>query len=132
MIIFTNGVFDILHAGHVNLLKYCRELAGATGCVIAALNTDESVKRLKGQARPIFALKDRITVIESIKFVDKVLIFDEDTPIKLIKDIKPDIIVKGGDYRQEDVVGHEFCEVKIFNTVSGLSTTKAIEDLSHR
>ena len=100
-IIFTNGCFDILHTGHFKLLKYCKEL----GHVIVGLNSDRSVKRLKGEKRPIFTQEDRVFMLKSCKYVDKVIIFEEDTPYNLIKSIKPDIIVKGGDYKKEEVVG---------------------------
>ena len=123
--IFTNGCFDILHRGHVELLQYCSEL----GEVIVGLNSDTSVARLKGENRPVFLQEDRKFMLESFKFVDKVVIFEEDTPLHLIKRIKPDIIVKGGDYTQENVVGSELCEVKIFSFIDGYSTTTAISKL---
>ncbi len=127
-VIFTNGCFDILHRGHLELLKYCKSL----GLVIVGLNSDESVKRLKGSERPINSQDDRKFMLESCKFVDGVLVFDEDTPYNLIKKIKPDIIVKGGDYSSEDVVGNDLAEVKIFSYVDGYSTTKTIKSIANR
>jgi len=131
--IFTNGCFDILHIGHVKLLQYCHELAyqttGGPGRVVVGLNSTCSVRRLKGNSRPINVESDRKYVLESLKYVDEVIIFDEDTPYQLIKQLSPDIIVKGGDYNPEDVVGCDIAEVKIFNTVAGMSTTNIIDRL---
>ena len=121
--IFTNGCFDILHRGHIELLKYCKEL----GHVIVGLNGDESVKMLKGDLRPHFNESDRKFVLESLKYVDKVIIFNEETPYNLIKQIKPDMVVKGGDYKKEDVVGNEITEVRIFKLIDGYSTTSILE-----
>ena len=131
MVVFTNGVFDVLHAGHVSLLRYCRELAG-DGRVVVAINSDDSVKRLKGENRPIFTVKDRSFVLKSISYVDDVIVFEDETPLNLIKALRPDIIVKGGDYRPEDVVGYGICEIKIFNYMEGYSSSRIIKDLSHR
>ena len=128
-VVFTNGCFDILHRGHLELLKYCK---GIGNTVIVGLNSDKSVKRLKGDRRPINNQLDRKYFLESLKFVDKVIVFDEDTPYNLIKSLKPDLIVKGGDYKIEEVVGSDLCEVKIFNYVEGYSTTKKIQDITNR
>ena len=121
--VFTNGCFDVLHRGHFELLKYCKSL----GYVIVGLNSDASVEELKGPTRPVFSQEDRKFMLMSCKYVDEVLIFNEDTPYNLIKQTKPDIIVKGGDYVVETVVGHDLCEVKIFNYIDGYSTTKTLE-----
>jgi len=128
MIVFTNGCFDVLHRGHLDLLKYCKKL----GTVVVGLNSDASVKRLKGESRPLNSDKDRKYLLDSLVFVDKVIIFNEDTPYNLIKEINPDIIVKGGDYNPEDVVGAEFAEVRIFETVEGYSTTSTLQNFSDR
>ena len=123
--VFTNGCFDVLHRGHFELLKYCKSL----GHVIVGLNSDSSIKKLKGDARPIFSQEDRIFMLKSCKFVDEVYIFDEDTPYNLIKDKKPDIIVKGGDYTIDTVVGNDLCEVKIFKYIDGYSTTNTLNKI---
>mgnify|MGYP003119176179 CR=1 FL=1 len=120
--IFTNGCFDILHRGHLELLKYCSSL----GNVIVGLNSDSSVRSLKGYTRPINKQDDRKFILESCRYVDKVVIFDESTPYNLIKTLKPDIIVKGGDYKPEDVVGGDIADVIIFNFIDGYSTTSII------
>ena len=127
--VFTNGCFDILHRGHVELLRFCRSCGDL---VIVGLNSDESVRRLKGSDRPINSQEDRKFLLESLVFVDRVILFDEDTPYNLISSLVPDIIVKGGDYNLEDVVGSNLCEVKIFGLVNGHSTTKTIKDISNR
>lgn len=121
--VFTNGCFDILHRGHFELLKYCKEM----GYVIVGINSDESIKRLKGETRPIFPQKDRIFMLESCKYVNEVIIFEEDTPYSLINRIKPDIIVKGGDYKKEEVVGNDIAEVRIFDYIEGYSTSSVLE-----
>ena len=128
-VVFTNGCFDILHRGHLELLRYCRSVAK---WVVVGLNSDESVGRLKGKNRPIVSQEDRKELLEELKCVDEVIIFNEDTPYELIKSIKPDIIVKGGDYNAEDVVGSDICEVKIFDYVHGYSTSTTIQDISNR
>lgn len=123
--VFTNGCFDILHRGHFELLKYCKDI----GYVIVGMNSDESIKRIKGETRPFFSQKDRIFMLKSCKYVDEVIIFDEDTPYNLINRIKPDIIVKGGDYTPTEVVGNSLCEVKIFKYLEGYSTTSILKGL---
>jgi len=130
MRVFTNGCFDILHRGHVELLEYCDRLvldAGYHGGkVVVGLNSDSSVRKLKGRDRPTNSQEDRKYVLQSLKFVDEVLIFEEDTPYELIKRVKPDIIVKGGDYKKENVVGNDLCEIRIFNYKEGYSTTNLL------
>ena len=124
-IVWTNGCFDILHRGHVELLKYSKSL----GTVVVGLNSDQSVKNLKGENRPFFSEEDRKFMLESCKYVDEVIIFNEETPYNLIKRINPDIIVKGGDYKSDDVVGNDIAKVKIFNYIDGYSTTKILETI---
>ena len=126
MKIFTNGCFDVLHIGHIELLKYC----AALGEVIVGLNSDESVRRLKGPSRPFNNEIDRAQILESIKYVSSVHIFQEDTPYELIKMIKPDLIVKGGDYKPEQVAGYDLCEVQIFEFLEGYSSSALINAMS--
>jgi D-beta-D-heptose 7-phosphate kinase/D-beta-D-heptose 1-phosphate adenosyltransferase len=124
--VFTNGCFDILHRGHIELLEQSKQMGDY---LIVGLNSDASVKRLKGASRPINNQEDRKKALESLKFVDEVIVFNEDTPYELIKTIKPDIITKGGDYVAEKVVGNDLAIVKIIPLVDGYSTTKIIGDL---
>ncbi len=128
-IVFTNGCFDIIHRGHVELLEFCSTLGDK---VIVGLNSDKSVRLLKGQNRPINNQNDRKMLLEAIKYVDNVIVFEEETPYNLICKIKPDIIVKGGDYKAKDVVGANVAKVVIFDYVKGYSTTKSIQDITSR
>jgi len=127
--VFTNGCFDVLHRGHLELLEYCR---GLGDYVVVGLNSDKSVKKNKGPTRPIFTADDRKFFLESLIFVDKVYIFDEATPYSLIERINPDIIVKGGDYSVETVVGNDISTVKIFKYDDNYSTTKIIQNITDR
>ena len=127
--VWTNGCFDILHRGHIELLKFCKSLGDV---VIVGLNSDKSVKSLKGVKRPLVNQEDRKLILESIKYVDKVLIFNEATPYNIIKSVKPDFIVKGGDYKPEEVVGNDLCKVVIFDYVDGYSTSKILQYISDR
>ena len=127
-IIFTNGCFDVLHPAHFKLLEYCHQF----GEVVVGLNSDESIKKIKGTSRPFFNQQDRKFMLESCKFVSKVHIFNEETPYKLIESIKPDLIVKGGDYKDFEVVGSDIAKVLIFNYIDGYSTTRTIEDITDR
>jgi D-beta-D-heptose 7-phosphate kinase/D-beta-D-heptose 1-phosphate adenosyltransferase len=130
-VIFTNGCFDILHTGHVQLLKECKKLAGDNGKVIVGLNSDASVKNLKGDSRPINDQDSRKLLLESLRFVDEVIIFEEDTPELLVEKICPDILVKGGDYLIDQIVGKQYAKkVVVFPYVDGKSTTNTIEKLS--
>lgn len=125
-IVFTNGVFDILHKGHIELLKYCYDIGKST---VVGINSDESTKRLKGEDRPVNSQDVRKRNLEQIPYVDRVIIFEEDTPYELIKELEPYCIVKGGDYEPDDVVGKDIAPVYIVPTVEGYSTTKIIEEM---
>lgn len=126
---FTNGVFDILHQGHIKILS---EAAAFTDMLVVGINSDASVKRLKGESRPVNDERARALILASLIMVDAVVIFDEDTPLELIKSIKPDVLVKGGDYTIETIVGaKEVMEyngkVQIIPLEEGFSTTDIIE-----
>lgn len=130
-VVFTNGCFDIIHTGHVTLLEKAAAL-GST--LIIGLNTDDSIQRLKGPDRPVNTLEDRARVLGALGCVDAVVPFDADTPIELIETILPDVLVKGGDYTRETVVGYEAVEaaggrVALIDLVEGKSTTGTIEKL---
>lgn len=127
-VIFTNGCFDILHPGHIQLLLQAAE---AGDKLVLGLNTDASVKRLKGEGRPVNDEQSRALIMAAQLYVDAVTLFDEDTPLELIQAIHPDVIVKGGDYTPETVVGNDFVtsyggKVIIVPTVEGFSTTSII------
>ena len=126
---FTNGVFDILHQGHIKLLS---EAATFTDIFVVGVNSDASVKRLKGDSRPINDERARALILASMIMVDAVVIFDEDTPLELIKSIKPDVLIKGGDYTIETIVGAKEVmdyngKVEIISLEEGFSTTDIIE-----
>jgi rfaE bifunctional protein nucleotidyltransferase chain/domain len=130
-IVFTNGCFDILHAGHVQYLEAAAELGDI---LVVGLNSDASVKRLKGSSRPINNQTDRAIVLAGLGAVNYVIIFDEDTPYELIKAIQPDILVKGGDWKVIDIVGTDIVQAKGGKVISlpfrtGLSTTNLINAL---
>jgi len=125
-IVFTNGGIDIMHRGHVSTLEFAKKQGDI---LIVALNDDESLRRLKGPNRPVNGLCDRCIVVAAMGCVDFVTSFYEDTPAEIIKTLKPDVVVKGGDYKPEEVVGHEMCQVVIAPFVDGSSTTKTIDKL---
>lgn len=130
-IAFTNGVFDIIHKGHLSLLS---EAAGTADILIVAVNADSSVKRLKGNSRPINDEFTRTLLLASLLIVDCVIIFEEDTPLELIKMIKPDVLIKGGDYTQETIVGADIVtenggEIRIIPLSEGYSTTNTINSI---
>lgn len=130
-VVFTNGVFDLLHPGHVDVLRAAREQGDA---LLVGLNSDASVRRLKGPERPVRSEAERAYVLAALRCVDVVTIFDEDTPLELVRLLTPDVIVKGGDYSEASVVGaHEVRarggQVVIVPLTPGQSTTSIIEKL---
>ena len=130
-IVFTNGCFDLLHKGHRDLIKQSFSFGDI---LIVGLNSDESVKRLKGEDRPMQNEVERKNALLNTGYVNEVNIFDDDTPLELIKLIKPDILVKGGDYTPNEVVGYEEVtnsggEIKIVPLTPGFSTTSTIENM---
>lgn len=127
-VVFTNGVFDILHAGHVSLLERSRALGDF---LVVGVNSDASVRRLgKGSERPINPLKDRMRVLAGLACVDAVTSFGEDTPEKLLSLLKPDVLVKGADYRVDQVAGRQHAgKVVLLPLVKGRSTTAVVEKL---
>ncbi|HLG34415.1 MAG TPA: D-glycero-beta-D-manno-heptose 1-phosphate adenylyltransferase [Bacteroidia bacterium] len=124
-IVFTNGCFDLLHAGHIDYLSKAADMGDA---LVIGLNSDESVKRLKGKNRPINDQEQRSLILASLGFVSAVVLFDEDTPYNLISKIKPQVLVKGGDYKPEQIAGADVVlanggEVRIIDLLPGYSTT---------
>lgn len=124
-IVFTNGCFDILHRGHIDYLSKAADLGDI---LILGLNTDASVRQLKGATRPINDENSRATIMAALQFINAVVLFDEDTPYQLIKTIQPNILVKGADYKPEDIVGYDIVtqcggEVKTIEFLPGYSTT---------
>ena len=130
-VVFTNGCFDILHKGHVSYLNEAKSLGDI---LVIGLNSDQSVKRLKGESRPINDENDRKFLLENLKAVDFVFIFEEDTPYNLIKEVKPNVLVKGGDWKPEEIVGSDIVqslggEVRSLSFIQGHSTTNTINKI---
>ena len=131
-VVFTNGCFDLLHVGHITLLEDCRRFGSK---LVLGLNADSSVSGLKGPTRPIVGENERARVMAALASVDAVVLFAEETPLELIRALKPDVLVKGGDYTVETVVGHEDViaqggRVEIVPTVQGFSTTNIVKKLT--
>lgn len=127
-VVFTNGCFDLLHGGHIHLFREARKLGDV---LIVAVNDDESVKKIKGTSRPIFPLEERLEILEAIEDIDYLTSFSEETPRKIIMRLLPDVLVKGGDWRPEEVVGKEEVEraggeVVIIPYLEGRSTSEII------
>lgn len=132
VIVFTNGCFDIIHSGHLDLLKEARSYGDK---LIVALNSDKSISKLKGPERPIIGQSERKKILLALKYVDEVIIFNEENPLKLIKKLKPSILVKGADYTKEQVIGGEFVEsyggqIKLVKLAKGKSTSNIINKIS--
>ena len=132
-IVFTNGCFDILHSGHI---KYLSEAADFGNKLIIGLNSDASVKRLKGENRPVKSQECRADILASMSGVDMVIIFDEDTPMALIEEILPDILVKGGDWKPDQIVGSDIVmknggQVKSLTFLEGFSSSRIIDKIKN-
>jgi D-beta-D-heptose 7-phosphate kinase/D-beta-D-heptose 1-phosphate adenosyltransferase len=126
-IIFTNGCFDIFHSAHLRLLNFCKE---QNGILIVGLNSDKSIKKIKGESRPINNLNERLELLKNLNFIDYIIVFDNETPYNILKHLKPNIIVKGGDYNIDNIIGKEFCkEIRLFNYINGVSTTNIIKQV---
>ena len=130
-IVFTNGCYDLIHRGHIDLLANAKSKGDK---LIVGLNSDRSVKRLKGNNRPILTFDDRLNILDAIKSVDMIVGFDEDTPEKLIKEILPNVLVKGGDYSIDKVVGADSVisyggRVEIIDLIEGKSTSSMIDQI---
>jgi D-beta-D-heptose 7-phosphate kinase/D-beta-D-heptose 1-phosphate adenosyltransferase len=129
---FTNGCFDILHTGHVQLLRQARATADL---LVVAMNSDRSIRRIKGPDRPVNSQEDRVLLLSELSSVDYIVIYDDDTPIPLLKALKPEVLVKGAEYRKDQVVGHDIVEgyggrVVLAEMVQGRSTTNIIRRVS--
>ena len=132
-VVFTNGCFDIIHRGHIEVLAQTADLGDR---LIIGLNSDTSIQKLKGKNRPIIEEQSRAILLASLEFVDAVVIFSEDTPINLISTLVPDVLAKGGDYEIETIVGHEIVQqnggkVKLVPFVDGFSSTTIIEKIKN-
>ena len=132
-IVFTNGCFDLLHHGHIFYLEKSRQLGDF---LVVGLNSDDSVKRLKGSWRPIKTLESRKAVLAGLASVDMVIVFEEDTPLHLIQNIVPDVLVKGGDYQKEDIVGGPFVvenggSIEVIDFLEGYSSSSIVDKMEN-
>ena len=133
-IVFTNGCFDILHAGHIRYLEDAKKLGDI---LVVGLNSDRAVKLLKGEERPVNNEEDRKFVLSALRAVDKVIVFDDISPLELIKEVKPDVLVKGGDWEIENIIGANFVmerggKVYSLKFYDGYSTTNVIEQIKNK
>jgi rfaE bifunctional protein nucleotidyltransferase chain/domain len=133
-IVFTNGCFDLLHSGHLSLLEAASKLGDK---LVVGLNSDDSIRRLKGLSRPIRPLQERQKLLEALRVVDMVIPFEEDTPLELIRNLNPQVLVKGGDYLPTDVVGADFIkknggEIVIVPLIPNQSTTQILKSISEK
>lgn len=132
-IVFTNGCFDIIHLGHLDYLSKAKDLGDK---LIIGLNTDDSVKRIKGTSRPITDEYSRAMILSSIRFIDAIALFKEDTPYNLIKIVKPDVLVKGSDYKTDDIIGGDIVknnggEIKTIDFLEGYSTSSILNKIKN-
>ena len=128
-IVFTNGCFDIIHTAHLKLLKFCKTKGDI---VVVGLNTDSSIKKLKGNNRPINKNQDRFEFLALLDFIDFIIFFDEDTPYNILSILKPYMLVKGGDYKLDQLLGNEFCEkTELFNYIENKSTSLIIKEITN-
>ena len=125
-IVFTNGCFDLFHAGHLKTLYEAKKLGDE---LHVGINSDVSIRKLKGPRRPIIPQDQRFEIVASIKYVDRVYLFDDETPLKLIEQLMPDIVVKGGDWNPRDVVGAHVAQVVTVPPLLGVSTTRIIDSI---
>jgi len=129
-IVFTNGCFDILHSAHIKLFQYCKSQGNI---LVVGLNSDESIQRLKGPARPINNIEERSNILSLFPFIDYIIIFEEDTPYNILKLLQPNIIIKGGDYCVETIIGAEYCkEVKLFHYIPNKSTSLVVSKIKNK
>ena len=132
-VVFTNGCFDIIHRGHIEVLARTADLGDK---LIIGLNSDQSIQKLKGEDRPIIDEQSRAILLAALSFVDAIVLFSEDTPLKLISDLLPDVLAKGGDYEIETIVGHEIVQknggkVKLVPFLDGFSSTTIIDKIKN-
>ena len=130
-IVFTNGCFDILHAGHIDYLEKAKALGDV---LIVGVNSDASVKRIKGEKRPVVKQKYRLRLLEGVQSIDHIMLFDDNTPLSLIKKISPNVLVKGADWKDKGVIGEEFVNtyggrVELIELLPGISTSSIIENI---
>ena len=128
-VVFTNGCFDIIHSAHIQLLQFAKKQGKI---LVVGLNSDESVRKLKGQSRPINCAEERCKLLMNLGFVDYIIVFDSETPYEISSMLRPNVIVKGGDYTKETVVGNEFADKTIiYEYKNGLSTSNTVSKIEN-
>jgi len=128
-IVFTNGCFDILHSAHIELLKFSKTQGDI---LVVGLNSDDSIKRLKGESRPINDIFERSKILSLFDFIDYIIIFGDDTPLNVIKSLKPDILIKGSDYNTDNIIGKEYVKnVILFQFIENKSSTRVINKIKN-
>jgi D-beta-D-heptose 7-phosphate kinase/D-beta-D-heptose 1-phosphate adenosyltransferase len=128
-VVFTNGCFDVIHSAHIRLLQFAKKQGDI---LVVGLNTDESIKRFKGDSRPINNIEERCELLKNLGFIDYIIIFKDDTPKKILSLLKPNVLIKGGDYTKESIIGKEYAdEIIIYNYIDGLSSTNVIKKIKN-
>lgn len=128
-VVFTNGCFDVIHSAHIRLLQFSKKQGDI---LVVGLNTDESIKRFKGDSRPINNHEERCELLKNLGFIDHIIIFKDDTPEKILSLLKPNVLIKGGDYTKESIIGKEYAdEILIYNYIDGLSSTNVIKKINN-
>jgi D-beta-D-heptose 7-phosphate kinase/D-beta-D-heptose 1-phosphate adenosyltransferase len=126
-VVFTNGCFDVIHSAHIRLLQFSKKQGDI---LVVGLNTDESIKRFKGDSRPINNIEERCELLKNLGFIDHIIIFNDDTPEKILSLLKPNVLIKGGDYTKESIIGKEYADqIIIYNYIDGLSSTNVIKKI---
>ena len=130
-VVFTNGCFDLLHRGHLEMLKYARSLGDF---LVVGIDSDQKIKKTKGNDRPVYSCEDRIFILQSIRWVDEVYSFDSEFGLeRLVKEVRPHIMVVGSDWRGKTIVGSQYAkEVKYFERIEDYSTTQTVKDIGNR
>jgi D-beta-D-heptose 7-phosphate kinase/D-beta-D-heptose 1-phosphate adenosyltransferase len=126
-VVFTNGCFDIIHHAHIKLLKFAKSKGDI---LVVGLNSDESIKKIKGESRPINNIIDRVSLLFELDFIDYIIIFEDETPLNIIENLRPDILIKGGDYKDKKVIGSEYVkEILLYNYIENTSSTNIIKKI---
>ncbi len=126
-VVFTNGCFDIIHHAHIKLLKFAKSKGDI---LVVGLNSDESIKKIKGKSRPINNIIDRASLLNELDFIDYIIIFEEETPLNIIEKLRPEILIKGGDYKDKKIIGFEYVkEILLYNYIENTSSTNIIKKI---
>lgn len=129
-VVFTNGCFDIIHHAHIKLLKFAKSKGDI---LVVGLNSDKSIKKIKGESRPINNITDRASLLYELDFIDYIIIFEEDTPLNIIERLRPEVLIKGGDYKDKKIIGSEYVkEIILYNYIENTSSTNIIKKIQDK